>query len=54
MPYVLTVDQIDSRHQEDLVAERIASLAGTDTLAAFTRTVGDEFQGVLEDRKSVV
>lgn len=54
MPFVLTVDQIDSRHQSDLVSETITSLAEVDTLAAFTRTVGDEFQAVLDEPVSVV
>lgn len=54
MPYVLTVDQIDSRHQSDLVSQTIASFDGVPTLAAFTRTVGDEFQAVLDDAVSVV
>lgn len=54
MPYVLTVDQIDSRHREDLVTQTIASLAHLDTVADFTRTVGDEFQAVLDDAVSVV
>lgn len=54
MPYVLTVDQIDSRHRSDLVAETIATFSTVETLASFTRTVGDEFQAVLDDAVSVV
>jgi hypothetical protein len=54
MPYVLTVDQIASRIQPDVVEEAIASLGAIDTVLDFSRTVGDEFQGVLTDPLSVV
>ncbi|HEY5820680.1 MAG TPA: transposase [Propionibacteriaceae bacterium] len=54
MPYVLTVDQIDSRTSGDLVAGVLEQLSTTPTVLPFTRTVGDEFQGLLEDPLSVV
>jgi hypothetical protein len=53
MPYVLTVDQISSRTGPDLVEETLKRLS-VDTVLGFTRTVGDEFQGVLEQPLSVV
>ena len=46
MPFVPTVDQIDSRRQGDLVDPIIGELAGIEALLPFTRTVGDEFQGL--------
>ncbi|WP_395659894.1 helix-turn-helix domain-containing protein [Nocardioides sp.] len=46
---VLTVDQQGSRRSPDRVAETVAALAGVPTLRAFEQTVGDEFQGVLDD-----
>lgn len=54
MPYVLTVDQIGSRLRRDAVGEALASLASIDTVLDFTRTAGDEFQGLLDDPLSVV
>lgn len=54
MPYVLTVDQIDSRASGDLVAGALEQLSTTLTVLPFTRTVGDEFQGLLDDAPSVV
>ncbi len=45
--YVLTVDQIDSRHHADRVEAALASLARRhtgDLVAAPERTAGDEFQ----------
>lgn len=57
MPYVLTIDQRDSRHSDDAVAdalEVLATLPGLAVLAAFERTVGDELQGVLDDGLSVL
>lgn len=54
MPYVLTVDQRDSRHLPDAVDNAIANLTTTDTLLGFERTSGDEFQGLLDDSMSVV
>ena len=54
MSFVLTVDQIDSRRQGDLVDSIIHDLAAIEVLLPFTRTVGDEFQGLLADPLSVV
>lgn len=54
MPFVLTVDQIQSRAQQDLVEVTLAGLGEVDTLLSFTRTVGDEFQGLLANPPSVV
>lgn len=44
---VLTVDQLDSRHQSDRVPRALERLAPLDVLLPFGRTAGDEFQGVL-------
>jgi hypothetical protein len=46
---VLTVDQRGSRRSPDRVAETVAALADVRTARAFEQTVGDEFQGVLDD-----
>lgn len=49
---VLTVDQRGSRRSPDLVADTVAALNGlrdVEPLRAFEQTVGDEFQGVLDD-----
>ncbi|HET9871754.1 MAG TPA: hypothetical protein VFP89_04035 [Propionibacteriaceae bacterium] len=54
MPYVLTVDQINSRSQRDAVDDTIAALAAIDTVLDFARTAGDEFQGLLAEPASVV
>ncbi len=54
MPYVLTVDQIESREAGDLVDRALEQLADVSTVLPFTRTVGDEFQGLLDDPVSVV
>jgi len=54
MPFVLTVDQIKSRGQQDLVEATLSGLGEVDTLLAFTRTVGDEFQGLVANPASVV
>jgi hypothetical protein len=54
VPYVLTLDQIDSRRRPDAVPETVARLAAVNTLVGFTRTVGDEIQGVVADALSVV
>jgi SatD family (SatD) len=54
MPFVLTVDQIQSRAQQDLVEVTLAGLGEVDTVLPFTRTVGDEFQGLLTNPASVV
>lgn len=53
MPYVLTVDQVSSRTGPDRVEPTLRRLS-VDTVLAFTRTVGDEFQGVLDRPLSVV
>lgn len=54
MPFVLTVDQIASRVQADLVEGALQKLSGVTTVLPFTRTVGDEFQGLMDDPVSVV
>jgi hypothetical protein len=54
VPYVLTVDQVASRGREDLVEHMLSELASATTLLPFVRTVGDEFQGLLDDPLSVV
>lgn len=51
---VLTVDQDGSRSGSDQVPSALASLADIPTRLAFDRTVGDEFQGVLEKPAAVV
>lgn len=53
MPFVLTVDQVSSRTSPDLVDQTLRRLS-VDTVLGFARTVGDEFQGVLDDPLSVV
>jgi hypothetical protein len=52
--FVITADQVDSRENADLVGPTLARLAALPTRLPFTRTVGDEFQGALEDGASVV
>ena len=54
MTFVLTVDQIDSRRRGDQVDRTLAELARLSPRLPFTRTIGDEFQGVLENSSSVV
>ncbi len=54
MPYVLTVDQIDSRVSADLVEGVLGELNTFPTVLPFTRTVGDELQGLLDQPRSVV
>lgn len=51
---MLTIDQIDSRASVDRVQPTLSRLAGAVTLLPFTRTVGDEFQGLLDQEMSVV
>lgn len=46
---VLTVDQRGSRRSPDLVADALARLPDVSALRPFEQTVGDEFQGVLDD-----
>lgn len=53
MAYVLTVDQIKSQRRPDQVAAALHQLRGISTVLPFTRTVGDEFQGMLDDSLSV-
>jgi hypothetical protein len=50
---VLTVDQRDSRGQEDLVPAMLSALSVIPSLLAFERTAGDEIQGVLVEPESV-
>jgi hypothetical protein len=54
MPFVLTVDQHDSQRTADAVDAMVTALATTPTLLRFRRTVGDEFQGLLDDPVSVL
>jgi hypothetical protein len=54
MPFVLTVDQLESRTTGDAVDRALDLLSEIDTILPFTRTVGDEFQGLLGDAASVV
>lgn len=54
MPYVLTVDQIESRTSVDRVEGALDELSTIPTVLPFTRTVGDELQGLLDDPLSVV
>jgi hypothetical protein len=54
MPFVLTVDQRRSRDNRDEVDRVVAELATIPTLLGFRRTVGDEFQGLLDDPVSVL
>ena len=51
---VLTVDQDESRSGSDQVPAALASLADVPVRLAFERTVGDEFQGVLDQPAAVV
>lgn len=50
---VLTVDQRGSRRDSDRIPDALAALADVPLLLAFERTVGDEFQGVLDDPASL-
>jgi hypothetical protein len=54
MPFVITADQLGSRRTTDLVASTVSALAGVPTRLPFTRTVGDELQGLLTEPVSVV
>jgi hypothetical protein len=51
---VLTVDQDGSREGTDQVPAALAALSSVPTRLPFERTVGDEFQGVLDDPAAVV
>src|SRR5262245_52230080 len=53
MPYVLTVDQVGSRHRPDAVAATLRTLAAEFGELSLTRTVGDEFQALLSEPVSV-
>jgi hypothetical protein len=52
--FALTVDQIESQERGDLVDGVLDQLSSVSTTLPFTRTVGDEFQGLLDDPVSVV
>ena len=54
MPFVLTVDQRESRLTGDAVEVALGLLSRVATLLPFTRTVGDELQGLLDDPASAV
>lgn len=47
--FVLTIDQVKSRENDDRVPHLLSLLADIPTLAPFERTVGDEIQGVPQD-----
>ena len=51
---VLTVDQDGSREGTDQVPAALEALAAVATRLPFERTVGDEFQGVLDDPAALV
>jgi hypothetical protein len=51
---VLTVDQDGSREATDQVPTALEALADVATRLPFERTVGDEFQGVLDDPGALV
>jgi hypothetical protein len=51
---VLTVDQDGSRESSDRVPAALEDLGGVPARLAFERTVGDEFQGVLDDPAALV
>jgi hypothetical protein len=50
---VLTVDQRDSRRTPDRIPETLAGLGGLSLRLPCERTVGDEFQGVLDSPGTV-
>jgi hypothetical protein len=54
MSFVLTADQRDSREGGDLVDDALQELSSVAAVLPFTRTVGDEFQGLMDDPLSVV
>jgi len=53
MPYVLTADQVGSRTSRDRVDSALRRLADVPTALPFTRTIGDELQGMPRDAVSV-
>jgi hypothetical protein len=54
VPFVLTVDQLESRTTGDAVDHALGLLSEVGTILPFTRTVGDEFQGLLDGAASAV
>ena len=52
--FVLTVDQKNSRREDDRVPAILEALSDIPTVAGFERTVGDEVQGVLDDSSALV
>ena len=54
--YVVTADQVDSRHEADRVPAALTLLAGVRprTSAPFERTAGDEIQGVTNDPTDLI
>lgn len=52
--FVLTIDQVKSRENDDRVPALLQLLADIPTLARFERTVGDEVQGVPSDAASAL
>src|SRR6478736_5095978 len=50
---VLTVDQRGSRSSADRIPQMLAELASVPARVDFERTVGDEFQGVLDQGAAV-
>jgi DNA-binding CsgD family transcriptional regulator len=51
--FVLTVDQRGSRRDVDRIPATLAALDDVAMLLPFERTVGDEFQGVLDEPESL-
>jgi hypothetical protein len=49
----ITVDQRDSRREADRIPDTLAALADVAMLLPFERTVGDEFQGLVDDPESL-
>jgi len=47
--FVITVDQVDSSHTRDAVADALASLDDRPTVLPAERTAGDEFQTLISD-----
>lgn len=51
--YVCTIDQVSSRRGRDAVPELLEVLAEFDAVIPFSRTLGDEVQGVLADAATI-
>ncbi len=51
---MLTVDQVASRSSPDLLEQTLHNLATVSTRLPFVRTIGDEFQGLVDDPLSVL